>query len=92
MKAKDWVLLFIILIVCFGTYFIWFKPDNKQIDIINAKINKLDSLNKILVKKDSLLILKIDTLKTNYSKSKGKYKDDKDKFKNTRSTIALPDL
>lgn len=66
--------------------------DLKQLDKINAKIHKLDSLNIILLKRDSLRQVDIDSLKFKYSKTKTKLKTDEKKYLDARSAITLPDL
>lgn len=69
------------------------KPDkNPEIDKINAKIHKLDSLNSILSKRDSTLTFKLDSLKINYNDFKAKFKKHGKDYDDTRSTITLPDL
>ena len=59
---------------------------------INKLESKIDSVNLLNNKKDSILSIKIDSLKNKYTSDKEKLKRDENKYINTKSGIFFPEL
>lgn len=59
---------------------------------MNKMESRIDSLNLIISKKDSVLSCRIDSIKIRYNNNKAKLEKDEKNYNNTKSSIFFPKL